>query len=159
MRIGNWQISADWGHLTFLTLVVGFATWYLISAVNISGELYNLILIAPCTIAIIVLYGIILFEEISITYTDKDSGNPPSEPALTPEHLRIAAVMVLVSAYIACLEWLGFEIASFLYIYLTLLALGERKFLRIAIFASIFSLLTTWAVVSAATFPIPTRLF
>jgi hypothetical protein len=161
MRIGNWRITADWGHLVFITFVVGFVVWYLISAINISGELYNLILITPCAIAIVVLYGVLLVEEVSITGCDKytDESTDETTLSLTVEHLRIAAVMALVSAYVACIEWLGFEIASFLFIYLTLLVLGERRFVRIAIFASIFSLFTTWAVVAAATFAIPTRLF
>jgi len=77
---------------------------------------------------------------------------------LEPSSIRTAAMMVLLVVYVLVLNPFGFEIASFLFIGLSLILQGENRFGRILIFSIIFSAFATWLIKLLSLAPIPTTL-
>lgn len=160
IRIGSLSITVNLGSLAFATLIMAVSLWYYFSARVVSAEFHNLILIAPCVAAITILYIGTLVSEVSIHRLDAQDSVPETSNhffrRLSTSELRIVATMVLVGLYISVVETIGFDVASFLFIGLNLILLGERRFFRLTLFSLIFSGLTSWGLVNLATFPIPT---
>jgi len=158
MRIHKWKIQADWGHMLLASSIAVASIWYYFDALAASSSLYNLIMIAPCVIAIVILYLVTLVLEVRIYSVDSEHATQEQSlrGLLQPAAIRNAAMMVLLVGYVLVLEPFGFEIASFLFIGLSLLLQGERRFGRVIIFSMLFSAFATWAISTLSLAPIPT---
>jgi len=158
MRIHKWKIQADWGHILLASSIAAASIWYYFDALAASSSLYNLIMIAPCVIAIVILYLVTLVLEVRIYSVDSEHATQEQSlrGLLQPAAIRNAAMMVLLVGYVLVLEPFGFEIASFLFIGLSLLLQGERRFGRVIIFSMLFSTFATWAISTLSLAPIPT---
>jgi len=115
-------------------------------------------MIAPCVAAIVVLYLITLVLEIRVQPADAE----PESQAQSLHGLfeaasfRNAAMMVLLIIYVLVLEPFGFEIATFLFVGLSLLLQGEARFALVAAFSIGFSVFATWLISTLSLAPIPT---
>jgi len=160
MRIHNWKVQADWGHILLVTVIAALSVWYFFDARQASDSIYNLIMIVPCVAAILVLYLITLVLEIRVHHIDADHSNHEQSlrGLLQPVAVRNGAMMLLLILYILLLEPLGFEIATFFFIGLSLLLQGEQHYLRVLVFSLLFSVFATWLVSSLSLAPIPTAL-
>jgi len=158
MQISNWKIHADWGHILLATLLTGASVWYFFDARSASGSVYNLIMIAPCVAAIVALYLITLVLEIRVQTVDSEPQAQVQSlgELFKPASVRNAAMMVLLIIYVLVLEPIGFEIATFFFVGLSLLLQGETRFARVAAFSVLFSAFATWLVSSLSLAPIPT---
>jgi len=156
MQINNWKVQADWGHILLVTLLAGASVWYFFDARSASGSVYNLIMIAPCVAAIVVLYLITLVLEIRVYMIDSEQETHVQSlrGLFEAASIRNAAMMVLLIVYV--LEPLGFEIATFFFVSLSLLLQGETRFARLAVFSALFSIFATWLVSTLSLAPIPT---
>jgi len=117
-------------------------------------------MIGPCVAAIIILYVVTLIMEIRVYPIDGKSTEQELSlrDLLEPSSIRNTAMMVLLVIYVLALNPLGFEIASFLFIGLSLILQGEQRLGRILIFSIIFSAFATWLVTILSLSPIPTTL-
>jgi len=160
MRINNWTIQADWGHILLTTLMATASVWYFLDAKSASNSVYNLIMIAPCVAAIVILYLITLILDIRIHSIDANhtAQQQSLRGLLQPASVRNATMMVLLIVYVLLLEPLGFEIATFFFIGLSLLLQGERRYARVLAFSVLFSVLATWLISTLSLAPIPTTL-
>jgi len=158
MQISNWKIHADWGHILLTTLLATASVWYFFDARSASSSVYNLIMIAPCVAAIVVLYLITLVLEIRIQTADSKSQEQVQSlrGLFEAASVRNAAMMALLIVYVLVLEPLGFEIATFFFVGLSLLLQGETRFARLAVFSALFSIFATWLVSTLSLAPIPT---
>jgi len=158
VQIHKWKIQADWSHIVLATMMTAVSVWYFLDARDASSSTYNLIMIAPCVATIVFLYLVTLVLEIRVHSLDAD--HLPQEQSLRgllePASIRNAAMMTLLVVYVLLLEPLGFEIASFLFIALSLLLQGERRIERVVIFSALFSAFATWTISSLSLTPIPT---
>jgi len=98
MRIHKWKLQADWGHILFATILLVASIWYFFDARGASNSPYNLIMIAPCVAAIVVLYIITLVLEIRISDFDSATASPERvvREWLDPASVRNVAMMVLL---------------------------------------------------------------
>jgi len=160
MHLYKWKIQADWGHILLATLIAASSLWYFFDARSASQSIYNLIMIGPCVAAISILYIITLLMEIQVHPIGVD--DTPQELSLRnllePTSIRNAAMMVLLVTYVLVLNPFGFEIASFLFIGLSLIIQGEIRFGRLLVFSVIFSAFATWLITILSLAPIPTTL-
>jgi len=65
---------------------------------------------------------------------------------LKASSVRNGAMMALLIVYVLVLESLGFEIATFFFVGLSLLLQGETRFAHVAAFSIVFSVFATWLV-------------
>jgi len=160
MQVYKWKIEADWGHIMLATAMAAVSVWYFLDARDASQSIYNLILIVPCAAAIVALYIVTLILEIRIYAANSQHAvqEQSLKNLLQPAAIRNASMMVLLILYVLMMEPLGFEIASFLFIGLSLLLQGEQRFGRVIIFSILFSALATWLISTLSFTPIPTSL-
>jgi len=160
MQIHKWNIQANWGHILLATFIAGTCLWYFFDARSASQSLYNMIMIGPCVAVIMILYIMTLIMEIRVHAFDVESAvqEKTLRNLLEPSSIRTAAMMVLLVVYVLVLNPFGFEIASFLFIGLSLILQGENRFGRILIFSIIFSAFATWLIKLLSLAPIPTTL-
>jgi len=158
MQIYKWKIEADWGHILLASAIAAASIWYFLDARNASGSIYNLIMIAPCAGTIVALYLATLVLEVRVH--SHDIGQEPQTQSLRdllqPASIRNGAMMMLLILYVLTLEPLGFELSSFLFLGLSLLLQGERRFGRIILFSLLFSAFATWLISTLSFTSIPT---
>lgn len=156
-RTGRRTVVFDAPHFLFLTGVVGFCIWYFFDAYTASDTLENLLLIEPAVIAVVILYFVILRSVIQLV---------PDETPVTTERLalsplvqrRIFGGMALLIAYVALMGVIGFDVATVLYVGLTLALLGERRPILLVALPLLFGLVVVYAFRQMVTVPVPTLL-
>ena len=154
----------DWEHLVFLAIVLIFLVWYLWTSTVASPTFSNLILIAPVgAFALILTAYIGLVEIIGVRATPSIPQNDQVEARAetTPSRFRagslrtITLLMGLFGLFVAAMPYLGFDVASFLFIIATLWLLGERRVIFSLLLALGISAGISIAALALLTFPIP----
>lgn len=138
-----------WGHLAFLTVAAAFAAWYASDAFMASATLQNLILIVPGAVLCIGLAVFLVLREVRAqpapqeTPAEEASADEVAEadeagPAARDE--RIPPLMLaMLGIYVAAMVWLGFDIATFLFVAASLRLLGKRNWLVIVGYSALFT--------------------
>ncbi len=144
----NKKILAD------LLVVIGlasFTSWYLLNAWFASSQPENLILILP--IAVITL-AMCSLEFIQQCRTGTTSAHEERETAETT-----GPIIGIFSIYVITLEWLGFDLATILFIATFLWLQGERRWFWIVGYSLCFGLLVTLFFSYMLPYPMPMSLF
>ena len=117
------EVHVDVGHAVFASAVAGFCVWYYVDARAASSNLQNLMLIAPVSALVVVLYLVVLRECVTV------GPAPPARHAKMTRQagLRIFGSMALLAAYVGLLGFVGFDVATELYVLAELVLLGERR--------------------------------
>ncbi len=126
--------------MLFLLILMGAVAYYLYYVRSISEHINNIILIQPASILLILLGIIVIpkcihFEKAGKSEVEADE--TPSEKGLREETFDSAQSFgsVLLSVvllgwlfiYILISPWIGLEVATFLFVLISLVLLGERK--------------------------------
>ncbi len=151
------KYHCDWGHISFLVALLLIISLYLMDSIMASRKAENLMMILPvCLIGI----GICLWQ-IRLS-TRPRASTPPSETTKTETHLfkyRVPIFMGLLGLYLVGLIYVAFDVATFLFIWLSLLMQGEqRKFLAF-FYALLFAVGVTWCLKLMVPFPFTTMFF
>ena len=118
----------DWPHLAFVTALGGWCAWFCIDAWRANAGVENLILIVPAAAAALIFYVFIAARCLGGAGPDGDAGRADARAPLAAGMARKVAVsMVLLGAFVVTGPWIGFDIACFLYILLSMASLGERR--------------------------------
>lgn len=137
------------GHLVFLAIVTGYAGWYATDAYLASGKLQNLVLIVPGAALCIGLAAFLAFREFRPAAApaakpgDVDTTNPhgdAADPAGGTVDDRIPPILLgMLGAYVVAMAWIGFDIATFLFISAALYLLGQRNWVLILGYSAAFT--------------------
>ena len=141
-----------WGHLAFLATVAGYAAWYAADAYMASAKLQNLILIVPGAALCIGLAAGLAYRELrpagAPAATSDDTTGSGENNAVTAEESvdeRIPPVLLaMLAVYVVAMAWIGFDIATFLFVGAALYLLGQRNWALILGYSTAF----TFAVVA-----------
>jgi Tripartite tricarboxylate transporter TctB family len=121
------NIAVDLPHLAFVTGIGAWSAWFCRDAWRSNAGIENLIMIVPVSAVAIVLY---LFVAAGCFHVVDDSDaqkNASREPLASGIGVRIAGSMSLLAAYVVAGPWLGFDVATFLYLIAMMAFLGERR--------------------------------
>lgn len=162
MRIGKFLIKADFGHLVFVTLMVGFIIWYFFDARSASARISNLLLILPLTLASVILYALLIINEIKVVRVEKDESpelegrrEKNGQQSLLKKWIFAAAM----AGFLFLVPILGLEMACFLFMSGTLLLLGSRNWKLLVIYSVIFSMATTYTFSCLLNVPLKSLFF
>ncbi|MEM7015777.1 MAG: tripartite tricarboxylate transporter TctB family protein [Pseudomonadota bacterium] len=136
--------------LVVLLLLAGIVIWYLRDAWQASSHIFNLVLILPVS-AIILLLCLIQFIRQCL-------GRQPQAEEATPV-TTVLPVMGLFAAYVLSLNWLGFDVGTFLLIATFLWVHGERRLPWMLGYALAFAVILAWAFSNILPYPMPMLLF
>ncbi|MFQ3199112.1 MAG: putative tricarboxylic transport membrane protein [Paraglaciecola sp.] len=104
--------------LMVLLALSALVIWYLFDAYNASSHIANLILILPVSILVLVLCIIEFISQL------RGLHEPP--PDLDPI-VTMLPVITLFVLFVLSLEWLGFDVGTFVFISAFLWLNGERR--------------------------------
>ncbi len=152
----------DWEHLFFAAFVLAFIVWYLWTAAAASLTFSNLILIAPVGAAAGVLLLYIGLAEI-FGWTPAAGASSVQTGSAAAAHGRfrsgsvgtIAALMGLFGAFVVAIPYIGFDVATFLFVGATLWLLGERHVGVLLSLALGIAAALSLAALTLLTFPMP----
>ncbi len=153
----------DWEHLFFLAIVLIFLVWYLWTATAASPTFSNLILIAPigAVAGILALYigAVEIFGHTAVMKAAAFGQGAAAETA--PSRFRtgslttIGLLMVLFGLFVVAIPYVGFDVATFVFVLATLWLLGERSVLFSLSLALGIAVALSIAALTLLTFPMP----
>ena len=117
--------------LLVLGILAGLAATYCIDAYRASSHILNLILVLPVTVIVLVLCTIQFILAVPRVREPDTSADPVKD---------VLPVMALFTFYVVTLEWLGFDVGTFLFIGAFLWWHGERRWQWVIGYALAFSM-------------------
>lgn len=160
MRFGSYRVDANWGLIAFSGVLLLLGVIYFFDAYSTSNDTQNLLLVAPATALLIVIFFVIVKHEIRLTPLQGEG--PAAEETgkrFNISMLRTPALMATVGIYILGISYIGFDISTFLFISVSLAIQGERRPLLLVGYSAVFSILVVLGMKALLPFPVPTVLF
>ncbi len=153
----------DWEHLVFAALLLAFIVWYLWTSAVASFTFSNLILIGPVGAVAAALLLYIGSDEIfgrtaavSAAVAEPDSAAAAAHGRFRSGSLAtIVALMGLFGAFVIAIPYIGFDVATFLFVGATLWLLGERSIAVLLSLAFGIAVALSLAALTLLTFPMP----
>jgi hypothetical protein len=151
MRLGRWNIEADWGHLVFATAMAAVTLAYVADVISVSTHLNNTILVVPLAMLLLALYLMLLAKSIRLDRPHKTEADgtkhqtpapDPTEPAEDQSRLDLFKSMILLAAlgvYAFTYEWVGLDVATFLFVAAALVLLDVRRPVFVPLYAAVFT--------------------
>ena len=168
-RAGDRRVRVDAGHFVFVLAIAAYCVWFLFDARASSSNLQNMILIEPAVLVAVVLCGFVLRETISVERHEGARTEEDREPALAPRSykariedaarsgaLQLPLFVVLLVLYVFSIDLVGFDVASFLFIALSLLLQGVRHIGLVLVLPLAFTALMVWAFKTVLMVPVNT---
>lgn len=136
----------EWGHCALLIGIAALTGWYLFDAWSASPRTRNLILILPVSVIVGVLIVIIAAGVVARALGRSPGAEPDSDASLSDVsaeaplgRLQPLVLMGLFALYILTLPTFGFDVGAALFVFLALLAEGERRPLLLALYPPCFA--------------------
>ena len=153
----------EWEHLLFAAFLLAFVVWYVWTAAAASPTFSNLILIAPVAAAAGALLLYIGAIEIFGRTEAAGALSAQAETSRSAAHGRfrsgslatIGALMGLFGAFVVAIPYIGFDVATLLFVAATLRLLGERRVLVLLSLALGIAAALSLAALTLLTFPMP----
>lgn len=157
-------LRIDWGPICFVLSIALISSLYLIDTVSVSTNRNNVILVLPLSALIIGLCSVVIVRNIHWGKKDSQHTRPAnSEPSESSaevsqsprDMLRALALLSLLGGYVLTFEWIGFDVATFIFIALSLLLLGHRKPWFVFTYSLIFTLVVIGGAMALLSYPMP----
>ena len=104
--------------LLVLLVLAGLVVIYGVDSVRASTHILNLVLVLPATVIVLILCAFQFVVEFRRGHEDVEPRD-----AVKP----VLPVMALFAAYVISLEWLGFDVGTFVFLLAFLWLHGERR--------------------------------
>ena len=151
-------IEVDLPHLAFATAIAAWCAWFCQDAWRAQRDVENLILIVPAAAAALLIYAAIAagcFRRVA----SAEVQSQPRKPLAPGAGLRIAGTMALLAAYATAGPLIGFDIATFAYILVMLLFLGERRIAVLLLVPILFCAIAIYCFATLLATPLPLFFF
>lgn len=133
--------------LFVLLVLAGMAAFYCYDAISASTHIYNLILVLPLTALVL---GLCIAQFIVAVRSRESKGEP------TEDVRDVLPVMILFTAYVVSLNWLGFDIGTLLFTAAFLWMQGERRWPWLFGYSIAFAFILTFFFQQMLPYPMPT---
>ena len=127
--------------------LAGFTLWYLLEAWSASSKAENLILILPIAVLTLIMCTLELVQQLRQGVTPAHCEREPTN--------TVAPVIGLFAAYVIALEWLGFDLATVLFVGAFLWLQGERRWPWVAGYSLCFGMLVAVFFSNMLPYPMP----
>lgn len=151
-------IEVDVPHLAFATAIAGWCVWFCHDAWRAQHDVENLILIVPASAVAVVLYAAIAAGCFRAKARD-DAGAVLRPPLERGVGVRIAGTMALLAGYASTGPLIGFDLATFAYVLVMLLFLGERRVVVLLLVPTLFCAIVVYCFGTILATPLPLFFF
>jgi hypothetical protein len=154
IAVAGRRIAVDLPHLAFATTIAGWSVWYCRDAWLAQDTVVNLIFIVPATIAAVLVYASVAAGCVRAVGV---SGEVAAErrPLAPGMGRKIAGTMALLAIFVFAAPYIGFDVASFLYVLAMLLFLGERRVLVLVLLPLVFCTVAIYCFNTVLATPLP----
>jgi hypothetical protein len=142
-----------WGHLALLAGIVGLVLFYWLDVRSVSLRPTNLLMIEPGAIFALLMAALVV-PQCFRRVPEGEEEQPESLGTLG----RVFALMGTFAAFALTLEWVGFDIGTFVFMVVGLFICGERNWLLNIGFSAAFTLFIVWGYGAITPFPFPLTL-
>jgi hypothetical protein len=156
MRIGGTRYRIEWGHLLLLLFIAGTVTWYLFDARGRSLNINNLLLVQPTAILALILCAVVLRQCFVPIVSDEDEVTPEARREDLRAVLKVAVMAGAFGLFAFSLETIGFDVAAWLFVAVGLYICGERRWLVLVLFPTLFTAALIYFFRALIPFPLPT---
>ena len=132
--------------LVVLLMLAGLVAIYCIDAVRASTSIYNLILVLPVTVIVLVLCLVQFVLGMPKIRQEEEAREPIA---------HIVPVVALFSVYILSLHWLGFDVGTTLFLVAFLWLHGERRWPWLLGYSIAFAFLLSLFFSTMLPYPMP----
>lgn len=139
-------------HVTFLALVALVTCYVAASAISASGKMFNLIIVAPVGVIIGVLVVTVLVSALIGRAADAEM---PSRASTWGDVLLLACFAIFCVA----LTKIGFDVATFIFVWVGIVLGGERRLWRPPLFSAVFTVVLVKFFGALFPFPMPLLVF
>jgi hypothetical protein len=165
MRLGRHTYRVDYGHLAFLTFLIGYIGWYLFDTISVSTKVNNVLLVAPTAVFGILMALFVVPQCLSradkVQAVEQPEQYDPLAPKLPTERGQVIRMLTLGGAlgvFVFSLAFIGFDVAIFLFAAVTMMICGERRTLHLAVFSGAVTLVTVYGFKALMSYPMFTLL-
>lgn len=144
------RIVVMWGHLALLAVIATVVIAYWMDTRAVSLRTVNLLLVQPASIFALLLILCIIPQ----CFRRVDDEEVIEKESLSELGL-VFTLMAVFIAYALSMEYLGFDLATFIFMMIGLFLCGERNWYMIVGFSAIFTTLLIWGYGSIIPFPFP----
>lgn len=139
--------------LVFLLL----AGWYLSDAYKASASVENLLLILPAAVVVMLLCLWIVAKVFLSGRSRDEEVAEEEENAEEPETRKVSVfgAMLILAGYILLMDWIGFDVATFMFIAALMFLQGERRIAWLGGFSAVFALLVSIFFEYMIPYPMP----
>jgi len=140
------------GLVSFFLLI---SVWYLLDAYGASSSTENLLLILPVATVVIVLclwiLGRVFFQ------TSKQKAKTDAEEHTKPEKKKVSVfgAMIILAAFVLSMDWVGFDLATFVFLAALMFLQGERRPIWLVGFSLVYAILVSLFFESMIPYPMP----
>lgn len=149
------DVAVDIPHLAFATAMAGWIAWYCWDAWHAEFAVANLILILPVSLLAILLYLAVAAGCFHRIPSPQEEPVSQREPLARGTAVKIAVSMALLAAFVIAGPWVGFDIASFVYIFAMMVYLGERRIAVLLLVPLMFSAIVIYCFSNLLSTPLP----
>ena len=153
------KLAVDVPHLVFVTCIAAWSAWFCWDSWRSSPDIENLILIVPVSAGAVLLYLFIAAGCFRFTGDAADQETPLRESLARGLGVKIAGSMALLAAFVITGPLIGFDIASFVYIFAMLAFLGERRILVLLLAPLLFCAAAIYCFNELLATPLPLYFF
>lgn len=138
--------------------LVGFflilTCWYLFDSYKASSSTQNLLLILPSAVVVILLCLWVAFRTL-FDLRKKQETEPEEKEPKPEKKVSVLAAMALLAGYVLIMDWIGFDVATFLFIAALMFLQGERRIAWLGGFSFGFAFLVSLFFEYMIPYPMP----
>jgi ABC-type sugar transport system permease subunit len=140
-------------------LVIG--SWYLLDAYRASSSSENMLLILPAAIVVIGLCLWIIGTTLYRDFRRKSAQSLPEKEKLSEEKssekkpVSVLGAMSILACFVLSMDWIGFDVATFLFMFALMFLQGERRLFWLGGFSLIFAVLVSLFFEYMIPYPMP----
>jgi len=132
-----------------------FSFWYLMDAYQASSSTENMLLILPAAAVVMVLcswiIGCVLYNNIR-----NDSVNSkPEKKQSEKKQVSVFGAMCILGGFVLTMDFIGFDLATFLFMIALMFLQGERRLFWLGIFPLVFAILVSLFFQYMIPYPMP----
>ncbi len=143
-----------YAELALPIFILFVSVWYLYDAYKAEASIENLLLVLPAGIVIICLCLWIAVSHMFAT-KGKEAAEKKEEKNGESKEVSVLAAMIILAGYVLSMNYIGFDIATFLFILTLMFLQGERRIYMLIGFSLIFAFLVSLFFEYMIPYPMP----
>lgn len=147
--------QAPYAELALPVLFLTVTVWYLVDSYRASATIENLLLILPTSVVVLTLCAWIALRTLVLTPSRQEEEALLEEEKPKEKKVSVLGAMIILAAYVLSMGFIGFDVATFLFIAALMFLQGERRIGWLIGFSLIFAFLVSLFFQYMIPYPMP----